>query len=65
METMESIFAGLPNGCILKTPNSFNLEYTCVYKEHSKRSLKATGKTPSEAVVRLAELLALNGIRGN
>lgn len=58
METMESVFMGLPKGCVLKNPNHYQAEYTCVYKEHTKRAVRANGNTPSEAVVRLAELLA-------
>lgn len=60
-ETMESVFMALPNGCVLKNPNSYNPNrYTCTYKENSKYSLRTTGDTPTEAVVRMAELLALN-----
>ena len=58
-ETMESVFMGLPNGCILKTPNSLNREYTCVFNEAGRETVKTRGKTPAEAVVRLAEQLAL------
>lgn len=57
-ETMESVFAGLPNGCTLKNPNNYNKLYQCVYLEHTKAAVRAYGDTPSEAVVRLAELLA-------
>jgi hypothetical protein len=63
METLESVFMGLPNSCVLKTPNSYNKEYTCVYLEHGKEQVKARGDTPTQAVVRLAELLALRSAK--
>lgn len=60
METLESVFMGLPNGCVLKNPNNYNIKrYQCVYKENSKNAVRATGDTPKEAVIRLAEKLAL------
>ncbi len=62
-ETLESVFMGLPNGCMLKTPNSFNTKYTVTYKENSRNSLKTEGDTPSEAVIKMAEELAKKGIR--
>lgn len=61
-ETFESVFMGLPKGCVLKTPNSYNSCYTCAYKPHSKRAVVASADTPSQAVVRLAQLLAEKGI---
>lgn len=65
METLESVFMELPNGCVLKNPNNYNnKEYQCVYKENSKNSVRATGKTPKEAVIRLAEKLATPPIKG-
>jgi hypothetical protein len=63
METLESVFMGLPNSCALKTPNSMNKKYTCVFNEAGRESLKTIGDTPSEAVVRLAELLALRSAK--
>lgn len=57
-ETLESVFMGLPDGCMLKTPNNFNEKYTVTYKENSRNSLKTSGETPKEAVIRMAELLA-------
>lgn len=62
METLESVFMGLPNACILKTPNCMQLKYTCVYKQQTKNSILTIGDTPSEAVIRMAEALALKGI---
>lgn len=62
-ETLESVFMGLPNGCVLKNPNNYNCRYQCVYKEQStKKSVRAYGNTPKEAVIKLAELLASKGI---
>lgn len=58
VETLESIFMGLPNGCVLKTPNAYNTMFTCTYKEHTRYSIKVTGKTPTEAVVKMAQALA-------
>lgn len=57
METLESVFTALPNGCSLKNPNSYNSRYQCVYKDHSKNAVHAYGDTPKEAVIRLVELL--------
>ena len=57
-ETLESVFAGLPNGCVLKTPNAYNTTFTCTYKEHTRYSIKVAGKTPTEAVVKMAQALA-------
>lgn len=61
-ETLESVFMGLPNCCTLKTPNSYRTNYTATYKEHSKNAVTVHGATPKEAVVKLAEKLALEGI---
>lgn len=58
-ETMESVFNGLPNGCVLKNPNSWNNQYQATYKEHSKNSVVVKADTAREAVVKLAEELAL------
>ena len=56
-ETFESVFMGLPDGCMLKTPNNFNTKYTVTYKENSRNSLKTQGDTPKEAVIKMAEQL--------
>lgn len=62
-ETLESVFQGLPDGCILKTPTQYTTKYVCVYKERSHtRQVKAFGDTPREAVIKLADLLAKEGI---
>lgn len=58
-ETFESVFMGLPNCCILKTPNNYHKDYTCVYKYGTRASISANGATPRQAVVKLAELLAI------
>ena len=57
-ETFESVFMGLPDGCVLKTPNSMNHKYTVIYLENSRNSLKTSGDTPKEAVIRMANRLA-------
>lgn len=61
-ETLESVFVGLPNGCMLKNPNNFNINYTCTYKENSRKGFKTSGDTPSQAVIKMAEQLALRGL---
>ena len=57
-ETVESVFMGFPNGCVLKSPNNYNSKYSCVYKENTKNSVWFYGNTPREAVIKMAEWLA-------
>lgn len=57
-ETLESVFMGLPDSCVLKTPNFCRNDYTASYKEHSKNAVTVHGSTPTEVVVNLARKLA-------
>lgn len=64
-ETFESVFMGLPDGCMLKTPNSMNEKYTVTYLENSRSSIKTSGDTPSEAVIKMAEKIAQFNSKGD
>lgn len=62
-ETLESVFAGLPNGCSLTNPNSYTSTFKAAYKEHSrKNAVVVYSGSPSGAVIKLANKLSELGI---